>query len=184
MTGPKVSRELKEMSGQLERQLALLEEYSRKAFDDKRREALPEVAGKLRILLVRSRSNIPLLFEVARQIGETPRVVLDCPPLKTPSGEPGPGDEITLDAFFDLSAVVIRTSAGLVSMTKRELIRAWAEQLGGVHEDWSVDEALVNALRSPVLLGGMEPSVIELRNCARVTLQNGQRVLQSARGKL
>lgn len=182
MPRPRINRELGEMIENLERQLMLLEEYSHYAFSEGRQEFLPEVAGKLRILLVRSRHNVPLLFEVANRVGVVPRVVLDGPPVQLPPGEPGPGDEVSLDDFFDRQAVMIKTSDGLVSMTKRELIRAWCEQLGGAHEDWAVDEALVNAVRFPVLVGGMQAMALELRNCARLTLVHGRRVVEHARG--
>ena len=181
MPNPRVTRELAEMIDQLERQLSLLEEYATKAFSETRSEYLPEVASKLRILLVRSKQNSPLLFEVADRLGLVPRVRIDGPPVEPLPGEPGPGDEITLDAFFDLRAVAISTSTGLVMMTKRQLIRAWCEQLGGVHEDWAVEEALVNAVRLPVFIGGMQPSAMELGNCARTTLTYGKRVVQFGR---
>jgi hypothetical protein len=169
------------MLDQLDRQLTLLEEYSAKAFDEGRAEYLPDIAGKLRILLVRSRNNTPLLFAVAERLGVVPHVKLDGPPIRPLPGESRPGDEIALDAFFDLQAVTIRTSAGLVAMSKRELIRAWCEQLGGVHEDWAVDEALVNAVRFPVRVGGMQPTVMELLNCARTALLHGKRLVQIGR---
>jgi len=132
---------------------------------------------------VRSRQNSPLVFEVADRLGVVPGVRLDGPPVQPPPGEPGPGDEITLDAFFDLQAVTVRTSTGLVMMTKRQLIRAWCEQLGGVHEDWAVEEALINAVRLPVFVDGMQPSAMELRNCARTALTHGKRVVQFGREK-
>lgn len=181
MSGPRTSRQLAEMIEQLERQLNLLEEYARDAFEERRTEFLPEVAAKLRILLVRSRQNIPLLFRVADALGVVPKVVLDGPPLQPPPGRPGPGDEITLDKFFDLEAVTIRTSAGLVTMTKRELIRAWCEQLGGVHEDWEVEDALINAVHAPFFVNGMQLSALELSNCVRTTIREGRRLLAHAK---
>lgn len=181
MPGPRTNRELVEMVDQLDTQLSLLEEYAHNAFVERRNEFHAEVATKLRILLVRSKKNVPLLFEVARRLNVEPRVVLDMPPVAPPPGEPGRGDEITLAAFFDLQAVTVRTSAGLVTMTKRELIRAWCEQLGGAHEDWAVDEALVKAIRGPLLLGGMQPTAMELRNCARTTLHHGRQLVELGR---
>jgi hypothetical protein len=63
-------------------------------------------------------------------------------------------------------------------MTKQQLIRGWCEQLGGVHEDWAVEEALVNAVHLPVFIGGMQPSAIELRNCTLIALTHGKRIVQ------
>jgi hypothetical protein len=169
------------MVARLSAQLSHLAKDCQRAFELGDEAYLPEVATKLRLLLVRSRANKPLLFEVAAQIGVEPKVTLGGPPLIKREGEIGPGDTITLDQFFDLQAVTIRTSSGLISLTKRELIRAWAEQLGGAHEDWSVDEALVNAIQTPVFIGGMQPTVLELRNCARTALQYGQQIVEVAR---
>jgi hypothetical protein len=184
MAGPRLDRELVEMIGQLETQLGLLERYSHDAFELGQTQFLPEVATKLRVLLVRSGRNRPLLFDVAKGVGFTPIVTLSGPPIRRPAGEKGPGDHISVDAFFDLDAVGVQTSTGFVMMTKRQLIRAWSEQLGGAHEDWSVDEALVNAIRTPVSIGGVQPTVIELRNCASTTLRVGRHVLETARASL
>src|SRR5215831_20961083 len=66
----------------------------------------------------------------------------------------------------DLDAVSVRTSDGLlVTLTKRELIRAWSEQLGGAHEDWAVDEALVKAVRIQGSFQGIQLTALELLNC-------------------
>jgi hypothetical protein len=169
------------MVARLIAQLNHLTEDCERAFGRGDEAYLPEVATKLRLLLVRSRANKPLLFEVADQIGVEPKVTLGGPPILKREGEVGPGDTITLDEFFDLQAVTMRTSSGLISLTKRELIRAWAEQLGGAHEDWSVDEALVNAIKTPIFIGGMQPTVMELRNCARTALQYGRQIVEAVR---
>jgi hypothetical protein len=169
------------MVDQLDNQLSLLEDYTHRAFGEGRKEFLPEVATKLRVLVVRSRKNVPLLFEVARRLDVEPKVILEGPPIKPEPGEPSPGDEIALDDFFNLQAVTVRTSAGLVTMTKRELIRAWCEQLGGAHEDWAVDEALVNAIHAPISVGGMQPTAMELRNLARTTLRYGRHLVEFGR---
>ena len=145
---------------------------------------MTEVAAKLRVLLVRSNQNTPLLFEVATQIGFTPTVTLDGPPLLKVPGEPGPGDTISLDAFYDLDAIRMRTSAGFITLTKRELIRAWAEQLGGAHEDWSVDEAILNAIHAPIRIGGVQPTAMELLNCARLAITQGRHIVDIGRAHL
>jgi hypothetical protein len=100
MAGPRITRELIDMVQQLDRQLNLSEEHARQAFGERRDDFLPEVAGKLRILLVRSKNNKPLLFRVAEELNHVPEIVLGGPPIKPPPGQPGPGDKITLDRFF------------------------------------------------------------------------------------
>lgn len=187
MPGPRQDRDLSEMVHSLETQLNVLEEHAQKAFGERREEFLPEVATKLRVLLVRSRHNKPLLFEVADHLGIEMTVTLDGPPVLRSSPENPhsvPGDKLSLDAFFDLMAVMVRTSAGLVPMTKRELVRAWSEQLGGSHEDWSVDEALVNAVRTEVPILGFRPMLLELCNCVNTTLHHGRRVAAVAKERL
>lgn len=173
----RVTREMSEMISRLETQLGLLREYSTKAFEEGRGEYYGEVATKLRVLLVRSRHNTPLLLEIADRLGIPLELTLGGPPVTPPPGEPGPGETISLDRFFDLKAMYIRTKSGLVPISKREFIRAWCEQLGGAHEDWSVDEAIVGAIEFPIFLDGVHPSVIELRNCAKITLRYGYRLL-------
>jgi hypothetical protein len=168
------------MLGRLESQLALLSEYSQNAFQQGRPEFLPEVATKLRLLVVRSRQNIPLLLEVAYRVKLPLTVTLGGPPGMRSIDGTGAGDEMSLDAFFDLQAMTIYTSTGLVSMTKRELIRAASEQLGGAHADWAVSEALLNAVSEQILIGGMTPAALELRGCARASLAHGARVVARA----
>jgi len=81
----------------------------------------------------------------------------------------------------DLDAVSVRTSDGLlVTLTKRELIRAWSEQLGGAHEDWAVDEALVKAVRIQGSFQGIQLTALELLNCARTTLNYGRQLVDLA----
>ena len=179
MAGPRTTRDLPEMLEQLDRQLSLLEQYSRFAFEEGRTEYYPEIAAKLRILIVRSRQNAPLLFRVAEALQVVPRVTLN-PSLIPRREEDTRPREITLDEFFDLHAMTLGTSDGPVSMTKRQLIRAWCEQLGGVHEDWEVDEALIRAVRMPAFVMGMQMSALELRSYGQVVLEHGDALLDRA----
>ncbi|TAK51236.1 MAG: hypothetical protein EPO25_17270 [Gammaproteobacteria bacterium] len=106
---------------------------------------------------------------------------LDGPPIRRRHGEPGPGDQLTLDEFFDRQAVGIRTAAGFVTLTKRQLIRAWCEQLGGAHEDWAVEESLANAVNMQLPIAELRPTVMELQNCTDTALAHGWKVLELAR---
>jgi hypothetical protein len=172
------------MLDQLDAQLAKLDEFARVAFVDRRDDFLPEVATKLRLLVVHSRHNKALLFEVANAFGISPVITLGGPPgIPIPHGTRTmrAGDILPLDDFFDLEAFCTRTSSGLVTMTKRELIRAWSEQLGGAHADWAVDEALQIAVGARVHLFGVQATAFELRSCARVALEHGRDVVHRAR---
>ena len=175
------------MVERLASQLHVLNHVAKLAFGPERRnDFLAEVATKLRVLTVRSKHNKPLLLEVADRLSITVTVKLGGPPI--PFDHNGksymPGDDVPLDEFLDFDALMIRTSAGLITFTKRQLIRAWSEQLGGAHEDWAVDEGLINALNSGIQLGGMDPTAMELRNTARVVLARGNDVVDRARALL
>jgi hypothetical protein len=175
-----------EMVDRLESQLNVLARHCQLAFQEQQLDYLPEIATKLRLLLVRSNKNRPLIFDLMKELGIAFDVVLDGPPqLRRRTGDttstPAPGDRLSLDAFFDLRAVTIRTTAGLIDLTKRELIRAWSEQLGGAHEDWAVDESLSNALKTQLPFVKVRPMVLELRNCANIALRYGREVVARAR---
>jgi hypothetical protein len=79
MAGPRRGRELSEMVDQLERRLNKLDAFAQAAFAEGREEFLPEVATRLRVLLVRSRHNRPSLLEVASALGIPLTVTLDGP---------------------------------------------------------------------------------------------------------
>lgn len=172
----RIDREIPDMLQSLERQMSLLRDHSIKAFKEGKQEYFPEVASKLRVLLVRSRHNKPLLLEVADRLQIALHVTLRPRPW-----DKGPGEQIALDEFFDREAFTINTSRGLVTLTKRELIRAIAEQLGGAHEDWAVDESLFNAVRLPVYINGAQPIVIELRSYAQIALDHGSQVVEKGK---
>jgi hypothetical protein len=132
MRSPQVDRELAEMVAELSRQLRVLQHSGVLAFGpEQNADYLPEVATKLRSLLVRSRMNTPLSREVASWI-ELPRTItLGARPLLKAKGDPSPGlgNTISLDRFFDLIAIAVRTARRMVPLTKRDIIRAWCEQL-------------------------------------------------------
>ena len=184
MRGPRLKRDISEMVDRLVSQLAVLDRVATIAFgNESRTEFLPEVATKLRLLTVPSKQNKPLLLEVAKALSLPLVVTLGGPPIPIQLNNKTfmPGDAITLDQFLDLGAVTMRTSAGLITFTKRELIRAWSEQLGGAHEDWTVDEGLVNAVTTEVRVLGMNPTVMELRNTTHLVISKGNELVAAAR---
>jgi len=179
----KIQRQFNEMVASLESQLKLIADYSYKAFDQQQSEYLPEIATKLRVLLIRSGSNKPLLFEVAARLNLVLNITLDkdAPPVEPIPGEPIPGETITLDRYFDLNSVMVGTSNGLVAISKRNLIRAWSEQLGGAHVDWALDESLKNALEAPFLIDNMPLLAQELKSSAKIALDCGTLLLEKAK---
>ena len=187
MSAAKQARGFDEMIATLEAQTDLLEHYAQHAFEEGDAKFLPEMATKLRLLVVRMKNpnHKPLLFEVAEQLGETPMVTLRQGPkmLRPAPGDPAPGDAFPLDQFFEMSAATVPTSAGQVTLTKRQLIRGITEQLGGAHADWAVEEGLAAAIVTIPLLN-LQPAAIELRNAARTTVTHARRLIALGKARL
>ena len=169
------------MVERLEIQLSLLNDYTRNAFIDGKHHYCSEVATKLRLLLVRSKSNDPLLLNIADKFKVELVVTLAPPPVKRLDDPTGP---ISLDRYFDLTAYMYRGSDGIVQVSKRQIIRAWCEQYGGAHEDWAVDDWIRLALRPYMLtFDGLNPVQMELRSSANTALEYGRYVLDFIRGQ-
>ena len=167
------------MVERLEVQLALLEDYADNAFVQGKHHYYSEVATKLRLLLVRSRNNVPLLIELAGRFDVPLIVTLALHPVKRPDDPTG---QITLDQFFDMTAYMYKGETGVIKVSKRQIIRAWCEQYGGAHEDWAVDDWVRLALRPHMLIfNGLHPVQIELQNSTKAVLQYGQHLLASIR---
>jgi hypothetical protein len=122
------TRELPEMVEALARQVRLLDAYVKRAQSDP--DYWGEVASKLRLLIIeRARNNRALLLRVADEYDAR---------LRFGSSRPD-GGPLTWDEFLDRQML----GQGERSITFREVICRWAEQMGGAHEDWSVDEMLL-----------------------------------------
>ena len=176
----KRSREVQEMVAALERHLRLLRECSVKAFGKGDRDFGGEVAGNLRLLVTKSKSNRPLLLDLMEATGIKPPVTLGGPPIKPPPGEPGPGDTISLERYLQIGAVGIRVSPEqFVMLNKVQLIRAWAEQTGSSHEDWSLDPALDAVLQARVFIGGLPATFAELQVTTEAVLHVAEQFLSA-----
>lgn len=108
----------------LKRHVRLLWAYVANAQTDA--DYFGEIAGKLRLLIVQGKSNRPLLLEVADAYG-----------LAVSVDEPGDPYR-SFEAFLDNNMLKVGDRA----ITFREVICRWAEQSGGAHEDWALDEML------------------------------------------
>jgi hypothetical protein len=177
------ARDEREIMLKLERQLKLLRTFSKNAFERHDSSYCPETAGKLRLLLVRTKMNRPLLLDAAELFGVSLTVTVAPSPVKREGDLEG---EVTLDQFFDMTAYMYKLPDGSVAkVSKLNLIRAWGEQEGGAHLDWEVEAWLTAALRSwPVKFNGLNPSELELLNCANLVLEQGEKVVAAARTKL
>jgi hypothetical protein len=172
------TRDLFAMVQALERHLNLLREYAKKAFVDGNFDYGGEVAGKLRLLVTKFGSNRPLLLDLMAETDIEPLLTLGGPPIERPPGEPRAGDNISLSQYLQLGAIGIRIPNGeFVMLNKTNFIRAWAEQTGSSHEDWSLDPSLETILSSPVYIGGLHGAFAELRVTTETVLHISERFL-------
>ena len=166
------------MVAALKRHLRLLRSFAQMAFNEGDSDYGGEVAGKLRLLVTRFRSNRPLLLDLMRETEIEPTVTLGGPPINRQPGEPGPGDEVTLEEYLQMVAIGIRIPSGnFVTLSKSQFIRAWAEQTGSSHEDWTMEPALAEILSLRLHLGGLPVELQELRVTTNTVLQVADRFL-------
>lgn len=109
-----------------------------------------------------------------------PTITLGGPPIRRPAGEPGPGDTISLERYLQLVGIRI-PSGEFVILNKTQLIRAWAEQSGSSHEDWSLDPALAVILETRIYIGGLHHAFAELATTTRVVLYVADEFLREYR---
>lgn len=144
----------------------LLQDYSDRAFGQHDRHYLGEVAAKLRLLVVETRQNAPLLLRVMKEHG------LD---FGVRVGEPM--KEIPIEQFLDSWAGSVRLEDGNFAVfSHRDLIRSWAEQIGAAHEDWAMEEGLLRAISLPAYVGrGRQVVENNLATVALLTLDVAKR---------
>ena len=176
MTRPE-PRSLAEMGARLRGHVRLLEQHAQKAFREGDSDYLGEIAAKLRVLVIRSRSNKPLLIRLMEEIGEVKLPPWDGPPLQY---GPQAGDELSLDEYLQLTAIGVRVPSGeFVMLKKNDFIKAWAEKTGGSHEDWVISEELRIALSAGVYIGGLQAAAAELHVTTNTVLNVAKRFLAS-----
>jgi hypothetical protein len=152
-----VERLLADMAAALRNHVTLLSRYIDAATDGDPLY-LGEIAGKLRLLVIRKDGHKPLLLRFAELTGDELTVRLDAPPIPPLPGQPGAGDTIAIETFLDLVAVALPTpdSGGrLVPLSNREFVTTWAEQYGAAHEDWDLLETSHAKIAFPVRIEGM-----------------------------
>jgi hypothetical protein len=151
-----VERLLADMAAALRNHVTLLSRYIDAATDGDPLY-LGEIAGKLRLLVIRKDGHKPLLLRFAELTGDELTVRLDAPPIPPLPGQPGAGDTIAIETFLDLVAVALPTpdSGGrLVPLSNREFVTTWAEQYGAAHEDWDLLETPHAKIAFPVSIDG------------------------------
>jgi len=121
---------------------------------------LGEVAGKCRLLVLKTGANKPLLLGLARLTGHGLKVETGSLPPGM-SWEEGVGGEEMIDVsrWLEMMVGAFQTpSSGGQSrpMTRRKLIQTWAEQSGAAHEDWGQQETFHVAKNVDFHLDGMQ----------------------------
>lgn len=176
---PKAPRPPDEMVESLRRHVRLLEEYAEQAFHQGNSDFAGEIAGKLRLLVVKFRSNEPLLLRLMEAYSSDIRVTLAPSPIKYPPEDEWMAKPMTIEQYLGLHAVTIRIPTGeLVSLTNTQLIRAWAEQSGSAHEDWDMDESLRAIMTMPLVFFGLSAPIYTLRAITGTVLFVAQSFLQ------
>ncbi|SRR6266542_5284554 len=165
------ARSTDELVDALERHIRILRDYAAKAFREGNFDYGGEVAGKPRLLVTKFGSNRPLLLDLMAETGIAPTITLDGPPVQRPPGEAGPGDVISLQRYLGLDAIAIRIPSGdFIMLNKTQFLRAWAEQSGSSHEDWSLEPALAAILDARIYLGGLHGALAELATTTNAVL--------------
>lgn len=172
-------RSREEMLQALKRQVRLLRDYAQKAFIEGNADYAGEVATKLRLLVTKFRFNEPLLLRLMQETGLEPKIRLQGPPIPlTPAGHRA-GDEISLEEYLNLDAIGMRVPSGsFVILSKVNFVRAIAEQAGGSHEDWEMDEILATILSSRIFIMGQHASLAELQTTVDAVLNVAERFLK------
>jgi hypothetical protein len=116
------------MVNALARQTRLLRAHLIKAQTDE--DYWGEVASKLRLLIVEKGANRALLLRVASAY----EGAVSC------SARPDADHPRTWDDLLNENML----ARGANGITFRQVICRWAEQLGGAHEDWTIDEMLLS----------------------------------------
>lgn len=148
MARPRLPRTELELVSRLKAHCDLLDEYYQKACVKGDEKYFGEIAGKLRVLVYRNKSNRPLLLDLMETAGIGILVQLN---------KPRGLSEQTLEEFIDGFQCAIRLPSGnLAELSRRDLISLWAQQYGAAHEDWKLDERLVAALTQGLHIGDQQ----------------------------
>lgn len=162
---PKKNRVLRsdeELLEALNRHVALLNDYHNKAFIENDSKYFGEVAGKLRLLLYRSRTCKPLLLDLMKKFRIEIRLNLI-----------GPGNRsANIDEYFNRVCGAFRSSKtnNLIEITRMQVVTTWAQQIGANHEDTSIDEDFIELISQGFFINGRQIAVDELRRSSQFTL--------------
>lgn len=160
----KIAKTHKQLVNELKDQLSLLEDDIQKinSGDLKYSKAL---SGILRILVIETPTNKPLLFDLAKEHGFEPGVTIDSPfGIKKQTLR-----EHLKELFFASNTEKIR-------ITNEEIIKIASQQDGGSHVDSTIDFGYQFA-NEGMLIGGLPPKVLKLRILANHILKSGKELM-------
>ncbi|MBI2405556.1 hypothetical protein HYV21_00680 [Candidatus Microgenomates bacterium] len=160
----KVVREEAELINELKEQLDLLGDAIQKvnSGDFKYAKILSSI---LRILVIETPTNKPLLFNLAENYNYEPRVIIDSPfGIKTTSLK------------LHLKDLFFASGTEKINMSNEEFIKIASQQDGGSHVDPTIDFDYQFA-NEGILIGGLPPKVLKLRILANHVLKVGKELL-------
>lgn len=158
----RVKRERGELLEALDRNLRLLAEYSRRAFEEANDDFHGEVAAKLRLLVYepkgKGKSHRPLLLALMDEADA------DIPVTVVATKRPGtPAVVLSLREYLAGTAEWTTPGGRSHSCSYIDLICMWADQHGGAHEDWSFGEVFLDARYSGIFINDgerIEPALV------------------------
>lgn len=158
----KIKREQSELITALEKHLGLLNEYYDRAFNKGEKDFYGEIACKIRLLAIKTGSNIPLLIKLQNVTGKN---------IKYPFDKPWGKNELTLCEYMNSFGCAIRNSNDeLVAFSKKDVLAIYSQQVGGCHEDWKISDELHKMINSGIEIYGNPPLVELLRAVCRTIL--------------
>ncbi len=130
---PQIKRDYSKLLTRLIDHLEILIELSNKAFYKYEYEKyIGEVVAKLRVLVIKTKTNKPLLIDLMYHF-EYERIW----------DSVTPGTKLTLRTYMYRLAIYAKDD---YAFTNEKFIRFLSQQLGGSHEDWEIDEELYKFL--------------------------------------
>ncbi len=160
----KIAKTNEQLASELRDQLSLLEDAIQKVSSGNLKYS-KILSGILRILIIKTPSNKPLLFDLANKHNFELNVIIDSPfGIK----------KQTLKGHLKKLFFASNTENG--RMTNEEFIKIASQQDGGSHVDTLIDSGYQFA-NEGVLIGGLPPKVFKLRILANHVLKAGKELM-------
>jgi hypothetical protein len=142
--------------------VTLLQDFHRRAFEENDATYYGEVAGKLRLLVYRSKTCHPLLRDLMDKLGIHVRMNLI-----------GPGHRSAdIDEYFGSICGMFHSqrTGKKIELTPMDVVSSWAHQIGASHEDPAIDEDFAEFLSHDFFVRNRQIAVDELRRASKFVL--------------